>query len=299
MLLLNNMQSGMDAKPKMLEGLSLGRQQASGIASLLFFMMVTAILIQGWTLRENHFIEAEHGVGYLMGIVGGSMMLLLLLYPLRKRILALAFLGPIKHLFRLHMIFGVLGPTLIVFHSNFQWGALNSNVALFCMLIVAFSGLLGRYIYSRIHNGLYGSQLTVQQLQDESKWSLGQLVEKNYFPQLEQHLHAYEAEAKQVSVGVLSPVRIPLFTIKSLLVYRQLLQQCKRSIHKEVEDKKLRRLLLLRTRINLNSYFGAVRRIAEFSFYQRMFAFWHVLHLPLFVMMIITGIVHVIAVHMY
>jgi hypothetical protein len=299
MLLAEKMKPGVDVAEKRGSGLTFARQQASGIASLLFFLVVTAILIQGWTLREHHLIEAEHGIGYLMGIVGGSMMLLLLLYPLRKRIAALAFLGPIKHLFRLHMIFGVLGPTLIVFHSNFQWGALNSNVALFCMLIVAFSGLLGRYIYSRIHNGLYGSQLTVQQLQDESKWSLGQLVEKNYFPQLEQHLRAYEVDAKSASNGLLSPVKIPLFTIKSVLVCRRLVNQCKRSIHKEVEDKKMRRLVLLRTRVNLRNYFGAVRRIAEFSFYQRMFAFWHVLHLPLFVMMIITGIVHVIAVHMY
>ena len=167
------------------------------------------------------------------------------------------------------------------------------------MLIVAFSGLIGRYIYSRIHNGLYGSQLTVQQLQDESKWSLGQLLEKNYFPQFEQHLRNYEIKAKRASTGILSPIKIPLFTLRSLLVYFKLLQQCKRSIRKEIDDKKMQRMLLIRTRINLKNYFGAVRRIAEFSFYRRMFSFWHVLHLPLFVMMIITGIVHVIAVHMY
>ena len=277
----------------------INREYASSIASLLFFSVIVALLVQGWSLREHHLIEAEHGIGYLLGIIGGSMMLLLLLYPLRKRIAALSFLGPIKYIFRLHMIFGVVGPSLILFHSNFQWGALNSNIALFCMLTVAISGLLGRYIYSRIHNGLYGSQLTVKQLQDESKWRLGQLTEKSYFPHLEQHLTAYDAGAREASSGWLSPVKIPLFTIKSLMVYWRLSWQIKRAIRKEVDDKKMQRLLILRTRINLASYFGAVRRIAEFSFYQRMFALWHVLHLPLFVMMIITGIVHVIAVHMY
>lgn len=294
------MSSEVNQDPKRGGGLAISRQQASGVASLLFFIVVTAILIQGWSVREHHLIDAEHGAGYIMGIAGGSLMLLLLLlYPLRKRIPALAFLGPIKQLFRLHMIFGVLGPTLIVFHSNFQWGALNSNVALFCMLVVASSGLLGRYFYSRIHNGLYGSHLTVQQLQDESKWSLGQLLEKSYFPQLEQQLRAYEAEARVVSSGVLSPVKIPLFSLRSLLGERRLFGQCREFINSEIEDERLRRPMLLHTRINLKNYFGAVRRIAGFSFYQRMFGLWHVLHLPLFVMMLITGIVHVIAVHMY
>lgn len=293
------MSSEVSPDPKRGGGLVIGRQQASGVASLLFFMVVAAALIQGWSVREHHLIDAEHGAGYIMGIVGGSLMLLLLLYPLRKRIPALAFLGPIKQLFRLHMILGVLGPTLIVFHSNFQWGALNSNVALFCMVVVASSGLLGRYFYSRIHNGLYGSHLTVQQLQDESKWSLGQLVEKSYFPRLEQQLRTYETEAKAVSSGVLSPVKIPLFSLRSLLGERQLFRQCRDAINSEINDKRARRLMSLHTRINLRNYFGALRRIAGFSFYQRMFGLWHVLHLPLFVMMLITGIVHVIAVHMY
>ncbi|MCU7938697.1 MAG: hypothetical protein KZQ64_14960 [gamma proteobacterium symbiont of Bathyaustriella thionipta] len=31
----------------------------------------------------------------------------------------------------------------------------------------------------------------------------------------------------------------------------------------------------------------------------RLFHLWHLLHMPLFFMLIITGIVHVIAVHMY
>jgi len=38
---------------------------------------------------------------------------------------------------------------------------------------------------------------------------------------------------------------------------------------------------------------------AEFKFYEKMFALWHLLHLPLFFMLVITGIFHVIAVHYY
>jgi hypothetical protein len=41
------------------------------------------------------------------------------------------------------------------------------------------------------------------------------------------------------------------------------------------------------------------RRIAEFTACEKLFALWHVLHMPLFFMLLIAGIVHVIAVHVY
>jgi hypothetical protein len=43
----------------------------------------------------------------------------------------------------------------------------------------------------------------------------------------------------------------------------------------------------------------AARRVAEFGACERLFAAWHVLHLPLFAMLLVVGVVHVVAVHMY
>jgi hypothetical protein len=42
-----------------------------------------------------------------------------------------------------------------------------------------------------------------------------------------------------------------------------------------------------------------VRRVAEFGSYERLFALWHVFHLPFFYMLVITALIHVLAVHMY
>jgi hypothetical protein len=46
-------------------------------------------------------------------------------------------------------------------------------------------------------------------------------------------------------------------------------------------------------------FFEAVRRAAEFAFYDRMLRLWHLLHLPLFFILVGTAILHIIAVHMY
>jgi len=60
----------------------------------------------------------------------------------------------------------------------------------------------------------------------------------------------------------------------------------------------------LRARVNLivqesDIFLQRLRKVVEFNFYERMFALWHVLHLPLFFMLVIAAIVHIIAVHWY
>ena len=43
----------------------------------------------------------------------------------------------------------------------------------------------------------------------------------------------------------------------------------------------------------------AGRRMTEYKMYARLFSFWHVLHIPLFFMLLIAGIVHVVAINVY
>jgi hypothetical protein len=45
--------------------------------------------------------------------------------------------------------------------------------------------------------------------------------------------------------------------------------------------------------------FEAGRRITEYQVYAKLFSLWHVLHIPLFFMLLIAGIVHVVAINIY
>jgi hypothetical protein len=138
---------------------------ASQLPSLMFAAIVAAALFYGWQLRDEGHLTPESGVGYWLGIGGASAMLLLLGYPQRKRLTGLKALGSVTSWFRLHMMLGVIGPALILLHANFKLGSLNSNVALLAMLTVASSGLVGRYLYGRIHLGLYGRRAQIAELQ--------------------------------------------------------------------------------------------------------------------------------------
>jgi len=64
----------------------------------------------------------------------------------------------------MHMLMGIIGPVCILYHCNFQLGSLNGNVALFSMLVVSSSGLVGRYFYTRVHYGLYGMKADLERL---------------------------------------------------------------------------------------------------------------------------------------
>ena len=147
-------------------------QATKSRSALYSYSVLFAILLAGWLLRDQKLLNPEEGLGYWLGIVGGFLMLLLLLYPAGKKSSILKRLGVVKHWFRIHMIIGLVGPLFILYHCNFSVDAMNSKVALYSMLGVALSGLIGRYFYRRIHRGLYGKRATIEELRSDISDSL-------------------------------------------------------------------------------------------------------------------------------
>lgn len=56
------------------------------------------------------------------------------------------------------MLLELIGPLAILYHSRFSWGALNSAAALGAMIVVASSGLIGRFFLFARPPGLFGPQ---------------------------------------------------------------------------------------------------------------------------------------------
>lgn len=264
-------------------------------------LILTAALVVGWLTRHMGAINPEHGVGYALGITGGSMMLLLLVYPLRKRMGLRARWGSIAFWFRLHMLLGLIGPLLILYHARFSWGALNSAVAVTAMLIVAGSGLIGRFFYTRVHRGYSGRKLQVQAVTRILRAELRSLADEGavgtlLFDRLEPFEKVAAHAGSSFGASARAVVTIGFAT-------RVAQRQLKRDLRSMLEPINLppmelrgrHRELLRRT----NAYFHAVRRAAQFAFYDRMLRLWHLLHLPLFVMLIFSAVLHVFAVHMY
>jgi hypothetical protein len=271
----------------------------------LGFLAAAALLVFGLTFPLGRYITPTRGLGYALGIVGGSMMLLLFLYSARKRFRWLAFLGATARWFRFHMVLGILGPLCILYHADFSLGATNSNVALFSMLTVAGSGLVGRYIYAHIHRGLYGQRLTVSELRDraESLRALSGTV--GFLPELVGRLD--DIEKRLLAVGsrlpVLALVKPAVIGIVAVAarwrvhgyIRRQLRLAARSSPIVAAERKRLGRAACAYA----DRRISATGRLAGFQAYERLFSLWHALHLPLIFVLIAAGVVHVIAVNLY
>jgi hypothetical protein len=278
------------------------RSKTTFWTATIAFLCVIAI-IAGWQIRDEYLINAERGIGYALGIIGGSFMLALLIYPIRKRYPAVpAFVFSTPTWFKLHMLLGLIGPILILYHSNFGLGSTNANIALFCMLLMVSSGLVGRFIYSKIHMGLYGS-----------KAHLATLIKDQ-----DQLRHALLDLSLAVDSGELvSSMHEQLESVKTALIQQKMsrnpwvvaarnarLKRAQKALNKQIRLLGCDQSNEIATSLRLvqdyaSEFFYTSRKINGLAFYDRLFSIWHMLHLPIFFMLIIAGFVHVYAVHTY
>lgn len=258
----------------------------------MFVALIAGAVLFGWLHRHDKWLDPHAGTGYALGIIGGSLMLVLLVYPIRKRTRsAPRAVGSVGFWFRLHMMLGLIGPLAILYHSRFTWGALNSAFALGAMIIVASSGLIGRFFYSRVHRGYSDRKLEVRALKAEMDEKLATLLQSG--------------GGQSDLIGLIQP-----FEDRAVRAGGNFWSSAAAVVGLGIETRRMHRCLLARAprgadrhtiqlRELLDEYFEAVRRAAEFAFYDRLLRLWHLLHLPLFILLVAAALLHVVAVHMY
>jgi len=271
----------------------------------LFIAFVGALLVLAWLHRASGMLSPKVGVGYWLGVAGASIMLIVLVYPLRKRLRILRNWGKVAWWFRWHMALGILGPTLIVLHSNYSIHSTNALVAFVAMLVVVASGIVGRYLYARIHRGLYGARIEARDLARDAAALVGEIgrempLDRNFMLALEtlerdaispsRGLFDAVARAVRVSSGARS-ARRSLFS--ALGDGASAIAIAKSRPATDVNRHRAHCRELAR------NYTASLRRAGTLAVYERLFALWHVLHLPLIVLLAITAVIHIIAVNLY
>jgi len=274
--------------------------------SIKSIWLVVLLLAAGaWFAGRYGLYTPGSDLGYYMGLAGSIMMALLLLYPLRKRVRILQRAAELRHWFRLHMFLGIAGPVLVIYHSTMKIGSLNAAVAFFSMLLVAGSGIIGRFIYTKIHHGLYGRQATLRERQTGLGLSGESVKSKFHFaPRVEQRLRSLEAFAMdQTRIGLLGLRRFIALAVRARYVHWQSMKEVRQILSRAAAergwDRQKRAHRIRVARQMLEGYLRELREVAQFRTYERLFSLWHVLHVPFVFMLVFSAIVHVVAVHMY
>jgi|CXWL01.1.fsa_nt_gi hypothetical protein len=271
----------------------------------LMFALFASMLLAVWQISQMRLFSAGSDTGYWIGVAGGVMMLLLFAYPLRKRWQALAGIGKAKHWFVVHMVLGIGGPILVLAHSTFRIGSINAGVALWSMVIVAVSGVMGRFIYLRIHRGLGGERLSFEALRDTLGLTATSVQSQLHFaPRAEARLRALEKHAGLPGDGWAEQLRRLTVLPWALHLERR---RCRRETDEALQflarergwDAAKLHARAARARRLADDYITAILRVAQLAAYTRLFSLWHVLHVPFVFVMVLCAIAHVVAVHAY
>lgn len=272
----------------------------------LFVYAILALLV--WIARQISLLElfkAGDDVGYWLGVAGATMMLLLFSYPLRKHFRFTQGWGAVKGWLVLHMVLGVGGPLLILVHSGFRFGSLNAGVALYSMIIVALSGVVGRFIYARVNRGLHGELVSLKELKARAGIEQEGVRSRLSFAfEVENILLAFsQHEREAVPGGVTYLRRVFVLPWVQWLIYLRCMRLLRKpSAHlatrlqwnaaKVADHRRLAHKLIRR-------YLNAEVRVAQFGAYEWMLSAWHVAHIPFVFLLVISTVVHIFAVHAY
>lgn len=279
------------------------RTRAESRSFILVATLVLGALIWGWMNWASWGLGYSYDLMYNIGLVGGILMACVLLYALRKRIRLLKRLGNMDIWYYFHLFGGVLGPFLIVFHTNFTLKSVNSAVSLITMLVIVSSGVFGRYIYTRIGYRLHKKLLLMK---ESEKALLEQLhsYESPLAEKIERRLSAY---AMACLVGQKSLVSLPgrLLKIRAasascyVKAAEDLTDMIKTVAKREAWPPQAYRQQLNKEKDMLRSHIYDVAEISQAHIFERLLVKWRILHIPLLYILVITALFHVLAVHMY
>lgn len=230
------------------------------------------------TVLEERFYHPRHNwfkpsgiYGQGLGIIGTLMITFgVAIYIVRKRYNFLAKYIRLKYLLEFHIFLCTLGPILILFHTAFKFGGIVS-IAFWSMVAVVLSGVVGRFIYNQIPKTIEGRIMSIAEVKN---------MKRDLAVELHQKFHL-ESNTIEIVTNLISDQNTEdkkknLSYLRKVLSRNDLPKNERQAILKMVKDE-----------IKLT------RKIARLQTMQNLFKYWHVVHMPFAIIMLIVVIIHV------
>lgn len=242
--------------------------------------------------------EPSKGIWHPLGWIGSAMMVIMMLYSVRKRFSFLSSLGSMRHWLSAHMFLGIMGSILVTLHTTFKLHGLIAT-SFWCMITAMVFGILGRYIYVQIPRSITGAELGVKDIENmlaglnvELSNLLGGVrmsaaeMPESAIPDLINDTNHLDEDA-----GKLNPLSALLFVARTDIQNRFKIIRLKRVL-KEVSGlprRKMKEIVYL-----VKKKAALMRRKGLLSTSHRLLHYWHILHVPLAIVMFIIMFLHII-----
>lgn len=265
------------------------------LIGIITFLLLTITGTSYYLLPiEERFFHPLHNilkpsgiVGHGIGILGSLMMMLgIVLYMVRKRVRKFSRIGILKYWLELHIFLCSVGPLLILYHTAFKFGGLVA-VSFWSMLAVVISGIIGRFIYIQIPRNIQGNELDFEQLLKMNEDLYYKLrndfkVDDYVLIQLDEIAGIDEYKSLNAREAI-----IKIFT--DYFSKRKILSEIRVELKKSnLEKENITEILsICRSKLLL------VRRIGLLTTMQKIFKYWHIIHLPFALVMIVIMFVHI------
>jgi hypothetical protein len=115
-------------------------------------------------------------IGQTAGLVTFAGFLFMWLFPLRKRLRKVEWLGPVPRWLDVHIGVGLVLPLLGGIHAGFRVGGVI-GLGYIAMLIVCASGFVGRYLYVRIPRTRSGVEMGLSEVAAHQRSLLAEIAE--------------------------------------------------------------------------------------------------------------------------
>jgi hypothetical protein len=223
----------------------------------------------------------SHGLGIL-----GALMIItgVSTYSTRKRVRALWQIGKLNRWLEFHIFNCLLGPVLIVYHSTFKVGGIAA-IAFWTMLSVAASGIVGRFLYALIPRNINGTELTLDEIERQLAEIRNALASTPIGARL--------VELTDNVFSQISPPKNLTETVATL--FR--LHRTKARVLREVDGIVRTRYIMMSTTRSLvlrtKERVSLIQKSIVLSQVERIFFYWHAIHLPFTIIMFITLAAHI------
>lgn len=224
-------------------------------------------------------------IGLLYGYIGTAILVLLLLYSIRKRVRALRGLGKLGRWLNVHIFFGIAGPLMITLHAGFHvTGAIA--IGYWAMMSVMLSGFIGYYLLRQVGGALSETEDSARVLTEELEALDHELAERFRFTPEDLQALRFRSGTERASQmnAVASLFYLLGHDFLGILDSLGLMPRTEAEKRLGPFDRRLLRALTRR-------HLAVERRRAFLRQTSALFHYWHTIHKPFtFVLFLMMGI---------